>query len=69
MNLPWTHAGVPVVSIPSGKSEKGLPMGLQIIGQFMQDEVLLCQVASIGKMIATSQLGKVGSPKISSSAK
>ena len=69
MNLPWTHAGVPVVSIPSGKSEKGLPMGLQIIGQFMQDEALLCQAANIGKMMATSQLGKVGSPELSSTAK
>lgn len=41
MNLPWTHAGVPVVSIPAGWSESGLPMGLQCIGQFGEDERLL----------------------------
>jgi len=40
MNLPWTHAGLPVVSIPSGMSE-GLPVGLQIVGSWMGDERLL----------------------------
>ncbi len=40
MNLPWTHAGLPVVSVPSDMSE-GLPVGLQIIGSWMGDERLL----------------------------
>jgi Asp-tRNA(Asn)/Glu-tRNA(Gln) amidotransferase A subunit family amidase len=53
MNLPWTHAGVPVMSIPCGKSEKSLPLGLQIIGQFMQDENLLIVAANIEKLMAT----------------
>jgi len=50
MNLPWTHAGVPVVSIPCGKSLNGLPLGLQIIGQFMQDEKLINCAANIEKI-------------------
>ncbi len=41
MNLPWTHAGLPVVTLPSGLSKEGLPLGLQIIGRWMEDEKLL----------------------------
>lgn len=41
MNLPWTHAGLPAVSIPSGETPDGLPMGLQIVGRWWQDEELL----------------------------
>jgi Asp-tRNA(Asn)/Glu-tRNA(Gln) amidotransferase A subunit family amidase len=29
MNLPWTHAGLPSVSLPSGDNDEGLPFGLQ----------------------------------------
>jgi Asp-tRNA(Asn)/Glu-tRNA(Gln) amidotransferase A subunit family amidase len=41
MNLPWTHAGLPTVSIPSGKSACGLPFGLQLAARFYADEKLL----------------------------
>jgi Asp-tRNA(Asn)/Glu-tRNA(Gln) amidotransferase A subunit family amidase len=41
MNLPWTQAGLPVVTLPSGLSKEGLPLGLQIIGRWMEDEKLL----------------------------
>ena len=41
MNLPWTHAGLPVLSLPAGKAANGLPLGLQCIAGFMQDEALL----------------------------
>ena len=41
MNLPWTHAGLPVVNLPSGKSRDRLPMGLQLVGLWMGDEELL----------------------------
>ena len=40
MNLPWTHAGVPVVSVPAGKHE-GLPLGLQCVAPAGADEDLL----------------------------
>lgn len=41
MNLPWTHAGLPAMSLPSGKNAEGLPMGLQVVGPWMGDEELL----------------------------
>jgi Asp-tRNA(Asn)/Glu-tRNA(Gln) amidotransferase A subunit family amidase len=40
MNLPWTHAGLPVVSLPAGALH-GLPLGLQVAGRFGLDEELL----------------------------
>ncbi len=41
MNLPWTHSGLPAISLPCGTNETGLPLGLQVIGKWYQDEQLL----------------------------
>jgi Asp-tRNA(Asn)/Glu-tRNA(Gln) amidotransferase A subunit family amidase len=41
MNLPWTHCGLPAVNLPSGYVEGGLPMGLQAVGRWYEDEALL----------------------------
>ncbi len=41
MNLPWTHAGMPTVSLPSGFSKKGLPFGLQLAAEWGRDLALL----------------------------
>ncbi len=51
MNLPWTHAGLPAVSLPSGVSEEGLPMGLQVIGLWMGDEALLRVARHIAQIL------------------
>lgn len=40
MNLPWTHAGLPALTLPAGQLG-GLPLGLQAIGRFGGDESLL----------------------------
>ncbi len=41
MNLPWTHAGVPTLTVPAGFSTNGMPIGLQIAARFGGDESLL----------------------------
>jgi Asp-tRNA(Asn)/Glu-tRNA(Gln) amidotransferase A subunit family amidase len=41
MNLPWTHAGLPALNLPAGLSGASLPMGLQVVGRYGQDETLL----------------------------
>ncbi len=41
LNLPWTYAGLPVVSLPAGKTVHGLPLSLQCTGAFMADEQLV----------------------------
>ncbi|MFW6063409.1 MAG: amidase [Chloroflexota bacterium] len=41
MNLPWTQSGLPAVSVPAGYNEDGLPLGLQLVGRWHEDEALL----------------------------
>ncbi|MCB8953500.1 MAG: amidase [Ardenticatenales bacterium] len=52
MNLPWTHAGLPTVSVPSGFAENGLPWGLQIAGNWYTDEYLLAWAEPIAAALA-----------------
>jgi Asp-tRNA(Asn)/Glu-tRNA(Gln) amidotransferase A subunit family amidase len=41
MNIPWTQAGMPALSLPAGFNAAGLPMGLQVAARFGCDEELL----------------------------
>ncbi len=41
MNLPWTNAGLPTLTIPSGTDEGGRPLAVQLVGRWQQDERLL----------------------------
>ena len=41
MNLPWTNAGVPALTLPVERTRGGLPMGLQLVGRFGEDEKVL----------------------------
>jgi Asp-tRNA(Asn)/Glu-tRNA(Gln) amidotransferase A subunit family amidase len=41
MNLPWTQIGFPSINLPAGKSDDGLPMGLQVVGNWYMDEAVL----------------------------
>jgi aspartyl-tRNA(Asn)/glutamyl-tRNA(Gln) amidotransferase subunit A len=38
---PWTHAGVPTITLPSGLSQAGMPLGLQLIAPALEEERLL----------------------------
>ena len=52
MNLPWTHAGMPVINIPLPANRRRLPLGLQLTGRFGHDETLLAQARQIESALA-----------------
>jgi len=39
--LPWSYCGVPAITLPSGLSRDGLPLGIQLIAPALQEESLL----------------------------
>jgi len=41
----WTMAGLPAITMPSGRGPRGLPLGLQVVGRYREDERAL-QVAA-----------------------
>lgn len=47
MNLPWTQAGVPTLSLPAGHDPSGLPLGLQVASRRRTDEKLLAWSESL----------------------
>ena len=51
MNLPWTQAGFPAVSLPAGRNPDGLPFGLQVIGDWNADESLLAWAQAMEPML------------------
>ena len=51
MNLPWTQAFKPVVSVPAGRSADGLPMGLQVAAVMGDDEDLLDWAAGLESLL------------------
>jgi Asp-tRNA(Asn)/Glu-tRNA(Gln) amidotransferase A subunit family amidase len=55
MNLPWTHAGLPALTLPAGVAENGLPLGLQLVGRFGEDERLLAWGEQLTELGALSQ--------------
>jgi Asp-tRNA(Asn)/Glu-tRNA(Gln) amidotransferase A subunit family amidase len=51
MNLPWTHAGLPTLSLPSGWSADRLPLGTQFVGRFGQDERLVAWAVGLERAL------------------
>ncbi len=41
MNLPWTHSGLPTIAIPTTDTIGDLPLGIQCISKYNNDENLL----------------------------
>lgn len=51
MNLPWTHAGLPTLSLPGGRASNGLPLGLQVSSRFGCDEMLLAWAEELAEVV------------------
>ena len=51
MNLPWTHAGLPTITVPAGFSKNRLPLGLQCAAGLYQDEKLLFWMQRIAEVL------------------
>jgi Asp-tRNA(Asn)/Glu-tRNA(Gln) amidotransferase A subunit family amidase len=51
LNLPWTYAGLPTVTLPFACARNGLPLGAQLVGRFDNDESLLVIAAELERRI------------------
>jgi len=47
MNLPWTQAGLPAINLPFGEDPEGLPLGVQLVSRWYDDERLLAWATMI----------------------
>jgi aspartyl-tRNA(Asn)/glutamyl-tRNA(Gln) amidotransferase subunit A len=56
-NSPWSYTGLPTVNLPSGLSPDGLPLGLQLVGQYEQEGKLL-QAAAWCEAVLNVDLGE-----------
>jgi len=50
MNVPWTHVGMPAITLPVGQAANGLPLGLQLVGAAMADEKLVAWAEQIARV-------------------
>jgi len=62
MQLPWTHVGLPAVTLPWGTSEHGLPLGLQLVARFMDDERLLAWAAQLEGLESSAEDRRTSGP-------
>lgn len=51
MNLPWSYAGMPALTLPAGGAMNGLPLGVQVVGSTMADEQLLRWAAPMADVL------------------
>ena len=60
MNLPWTHAGLPTINLPTGLSADGLPLGLQLAGGFYRDEQLFADALQVEAAVGVQLFPREG---------
>ncbi len=52
MSLPWSQSGLPALTVPAGEGANGLPLGIQVIGRWWDDEGLLARGNEIAEVVA-----------------
>ncbi|NYE75069.1 amidase [Microlunatus parietis] len=57
MNLPWTQARLPVLGLPAGRTDDGLPLGVQFAAAPGRDEALLGWAAGLVAALAKGHHG------------
>lgn len=55
MNLPWTYAGLPSINLPAGFLHNRLPLGLQLVARWGQDENLLAWAHQVAQAIVLDE--------------
>ena len=55
----WSLAGLPAITMPSGRGPRGLPIGLQVVGRYREDERAL-QVAAWCEAVLGVRMGLAG---------
>ena len=48
----WTQAGMPSITIPSGVGPRGLPLGIQVVGRYREDQKALEAAAWVEATLA-----------------
>jgi Asp-tRNA(Asn)/Glu-tRNA(Gln) amidotransferase A subunit family amidase len=51
MNLPWTQAGMPALTVPYSYGDQGLPLGLQLVARAGADESLLAWGIGVERLL------------------
>jgi aspartyl-tRNA(Asn)/glutamyl-tRNA(Gln) amidotransferase subunit A len=51
---PWSAAGMPAISVPTGLSRAGMPLGVQLVGKGFDDAGLLRAARWVEERIAYS---------------
>jgi Asp-tRNA(Asn)/Glu-tRNA(Gln) amidotransferase A subunit family amidase len=52
-NRNWTLLGVPCMTLPAGSGPKGLPLGVQLVADYDEDERLLCAAEWVRRALAS----------------
>jgi len=55
----WSLSGLPAITMPSGRGPRGLPLGLQVVGRYREDERAL-QVAAWCEAVLGVRMGLAG---------
>jgi aspartyl-tRNA(Asn)/glutamyl-tRNA(Gln) amidotransferase subunit A len=61
-NSPWTHAGLPTVSIPCGLTAEGMPTALQLVGSAHHESQLLATALWCEKVLGFKEAPPGGEP-------